>query len=182
MASDSSSDFSFSFPTRYHTFLYGHIKYNREGGRNNKQTNTDLGQLQAHSPCICRLLPACILLETSTKATRNANSSLTVIPHCLLLLTVLPLDCYLRPTVLLCSPLSNASLRVPLSTHPFFFSVTFFSSSTYGLAGDLTVRPLCGFRAKADKEIFWTAHTHPANTTNGHILSHVNKYFGQTNV
>ena len=67
-----------------------------------------------HSPCICRLSRAYI----STKATRNTNSSLTVFLHCLLLLTVLPLDCYLKPTVLLCSPLSTDSLRLPLSTQP----------------------------------------------------------------
>ena len=98
---------------------------NREGGR--KRTNIDLGQLQAqerefcdtlHSLCICWLLQACILRETSTKATRNANSSLTVFPHCLLLLTVLPLDCYLTLTGLFCSPLSTASLH-PLWDLPF---------------------------------------------------------------
>ena len=61
-----------------------------------------------HSPCICRLSRACILRETSTEATRKVNLSLTVFPYCLLLLTVLPLDCYLKPTVLLCSPLSTA--------------------------------------------------------------------------
>ena len=44
------------------------------------------------------------------KATRNANSSVTVFPHCLLLLTLLPLDCYLTPTGLFCSPLSTALL------------------------------------------------------------------------
>ena len=92
--------------------------------KKNKRRN--FGQLQAqervfcdtlHSPCICRLSLACILGETSTKATRNVDSSLTVFPHSLLL-TVLPLDCYLKPTVLLCSLLSTASFRLPLSTHP----------------------------------------------------------------
>ena len=58
--------------------------------------------------CICRLSWACIFRETSTKANRNANSSLTVFPHCLLPLTVLPLDCYLTPTSLFCSPLFTA--------------------------------------------------------------------------
>ena len=48
-----------------------------------KRTNTDLGQLQAQeggvyvtlgsSPCICRLSQACILRQTSTKATNNAD-------------------------------------------------------------------------------------------------------------
>ena len=95
------------FPTGVSRISLQPYKYNREGGRKNKRTNTDLGQLQAqerefcntlHSPCICRLSRACILRETSTKATRNVNSSLTVFPHCFLLLTVPPLDCYLTPT------------------------------------------------------------------------------------
>ena len=117
-----------------------------------------------HSPCICRLSRACILRETSTKATRNANSSLTIFPHCLLLLTVLPLDCYLKPTVLLCSPLSTASLCLPLST-------------PLRVSQDVSpLGPLCGFRAKADKEILWPAHTHTPNTTNGLIVSHLYTY------
>ena len=80
-----------------------------------------------HSPSICRLSQACILRETSAKTARNADSPLTVFSHCLLLLTVLPLDCYLKPTVLLCSPLSTA------------LSGTFLLSSTSGLAGGLAV-------------------------------------------
>ena len=31
----------------HYTFLYRYAKYNREGGRKNKRTNTGLGQLQA---------------------------------------------------------------------------------------------------------------------------------------
>ena len=44
------------------------------------------------------------------KATRNANSSLTIFPHRLLLLTVLLLDCYFKSTVLLCPASSTGSL------------------------------------------------------------------------
>ena len=113
-----------------------------------------------HSPCICRLSPACILRETSTKATRNANSSLTVFPHCLLLLAVLPLDCYLKPTVLLCSLLSTGSLCLPLSTDPLSSLEPSFPRP---LPVSWEVSPLdllCGFRAKADKEILWPEHTH----------------------
>ena len=87
----------------------------------------DLGQFQAQErefcvtilysfSCICRLSWACIFRETSTKVTRNANSSLTVFFHSLLLPTVLPLDCYLTPTGHFCSTLSTASLWVPLLT------------------------------------------------------------------
>ena len=31
----------------YYTYIYRYAKHNREGGRKNKRTNTDLGQLQA---------------------------------------------------------------------------------------------------------------------------------------
>ena len=102
-----------------------------------------------HSPSICRLSRACILRETSTKATKIANSSLTVFPHCLLLLTVLPLDCYLKPTVLLCFPLLTASLCLPLSTDLSFLGPSF----PRPLPVSRESSPLCGFRAKADKEI-----------------------------
>ena len=94
------------------------------------------------------------------KATRNSNLSLTVIPRCLLLLTVLPPDCYLNPTVLLCSPLSTALSLGSFVNWPFLFSRTFLFSSTSGLAEDLVFSPLCGFRAKAEKEILWPAHIH----------------------
>ena len=88
-------------------------------GEKEQTNNMDLGQLQAQDRefcvtilcsflCICRLPLACIFRETSTKATRNANSSSTVFPHCLLLLTVLPLDCHLTLPGLFCSPLSTA--------------------------------------------------------------------------
>ena len=61
-------------------------------------------------------------------------------PHCLLLLTALPLDCYLTPTGLFCSPLSTASLRPSFVNWPSFFPWTFLSSSTSGKAGDFAVR------------------------------------------
>ena len=63
------------------------------------------------------------------KTTRNANSFLTVFPHCLLLLTVHPLDSVV-----------NCSLWVPFSTAP-VFSRTFLSSSTSGLEEDLEFKP-----------------------------------------
>ena len=124
-------------------------KYNREGGRKNKRTNRDLGQLQAqerefcdtlHSPCICRLSPACILRETSTKAIRNAThlwlSSLTAsfcwpsFPWTAISLWLVSsaLRCRLHLSVFLCQLLS-------------VFYRTSLSSSTSGLAGVLAVRP-----------------------------------------
>ena len=60
-------------PPGYFTFLYGHKRNTTERVREkkkNKRTNTDLCQ---HSPCIRRLMLACILRETSTKCTNNAD-------------------------------------------------------------------------------------------------------------
>ena len=181
MASDSSS----GFRQGYHTFLYGHIKYNREGGRKNKRTNMDLGQLQAqerefydtlHSSYICRLLPTCILRETSTKATRNANSSLTVFPHCLLLLIALPLDCYLTPTGLFYSPLSTASLRLPFSTDPLSSLGPSFPPPL-PVSREISHSVLCvGFAPKqtkrfSDRRTHTHTHTHTPKTTNVLIVS-----------
>ena len=151
MSSDSSCGFFFSFPTRGITHFITYTQNTTERVEEKEQTNKHgLGSTPSarkgvcdtlHSLSICRLSRACILRETSTKATRNANSSLTVFPHCLLLLTILPLDYYLKLTVLLCCPLSTASLRPPFVIWPSFFPGTFLSSSTSGLARDLTVRP-----------------------------------------
>ena len=122
MASDSSS----GFWQGYHTFLYGQIKYNREGGRKriNEQTRTWVSSKRKKGcfVTLCILRPSAdyrrrvFCAKHSTKATKNTNSSLTVFPNCLLLLTVLPMDCYLTPTGFFCSPFSIASLRLPLST------------------------------------------------------------------
>ena len=189
MASDSSSGFYFFISNQgYHRFLYGHIKYNREAGRKNKRTNTDLGQLQAqerefcdtlHSPYICRLSRACILRETSTKATRNANPSLTVIPHCLLLLTVLPLDCYLMSTGLFLLSVVDCPLSV--------FLCQFLSSLGPSVPRPLQVSqkissfgPLCGFRAKADKKILWTACTH--TTQHNELALIVSHFYGSNQI
>ena len=40
----------------HYTFIYWYTKHNREGGRKNKRTNTDLGQLQAQERGICATL------------------------------------------------------------------------------------------------------------------------------
>ena len=130
----------------------------------------DLGQLQAqegefcdpwHSSCICRLSPASILRETSTKASRNANSSLTGFPHCLLLLTLLPLDCYLTPTGLFCSPFSTASLRLPSSTDP-VSSLVPSSPRPRPVSWEISSSsPLFGFRAKTKRSSDRPTHTHP---------------------
>ena len=105
----------------------------------------------SNSPCICTLSRACILRKTSTKATRNANSSLTVFFHCLLLLTVLPLDCYLTPTGLFCPPLSTG---LSLSSLGPFFLPPLQVSREISSSG-----PLCVFRAKTDKGNVWMVPT-----------------------
>ena len=117
-----------------HISLRPHKIQSRGWKKKNKRTNTDLGQLQAQERefVILCILRAFVDYIFSTKSTRNANSSLTVFSPCLLLLTVLPLDCYLMPTGLFCPPLSTA-----LS----IFSGTFLPFSTSDLVGDLELRP-----------------------------------------
>ena len=86
MASDSSSGL-FSFPTEGITHFFTATQIKPERVEEKEQTNKHaLGSAPSarkgvcdtlHSPCICSLSWACILRETSTKATRNANSSLS---------------------------------------------------------------------------------------------------------
>ena len=94
------------------------------------------------------------------KATRNADSSLDCpasifsLPpsaDCVLLWTAI--STRLFSSVLLCQLLSLSSLG-PSSPPPLPVSREISPSG-----------PLCGFHAKADKEILWPAHTH-TNTTN----------------
>ena len=174
MASDSFS----GFWQGCYTFLYGHIKYNWEGERKrtNEQTQPWVRLKEQerefcdtlHSPCICRLLRMCILRKTSTKATRNANSSLTVFPHCLLLLTVPPLDCYLTLTGLFCSPLSTASLYLPSSTAS---SLVPSSPPPLSVLWEISgSSPLFGFHTKTKRSSNRHTHTHTQHI--GHIVSH----------
>ena len=159
-------DSSSGFPTGIsHISLQPHKIQPRGWKKKNKQTNKDLGQLQAqerefcdtlYSPSICRQSQACILRETSTKATRNVNSSLTVFPHHLLLLTILSLDCYLMPTSFFHSP--SSFVKMPLCL---FWDLLFFVNSL--VSGEISsFGLLCGFCTKADKKILWLVqHTHP---------------------
>ena len=76
---------------------------------------------------------------------------MAVFSHRLLLLTVLPLDCFLKPTVLLCPALSTA-----LSV----FSRTFLPSSTSGLMGDLALSTfVCVSRQNRQRDRLIGAHT-----------------------
>ena len=149
-------------------------------GEKEQTNNMDLGQLQAQErgfcvtilcsfSCICRLSCACIFRETSSKATRSANSSLTVFSHCLLRLTVLPLDSYLTPTGLFCRPLSTV-LSGYLCQLPPLFSRTFLSTSTSGLVRDSSSSPLFRFCAKTDKEIV-CLHHHPYSVTHHRLFN-----------
>ena len=113
-----------------------------------------------HSLCICRLPRMCSLRETSTKASKNANSAF---PHCILLLIVRPLDCYLKPTVLLCSPLSTDSLCL-LRDLP--------SLSTSGLAGGLAVRPFAWVsRQSRQRDSLTGAHIHTQHNEWPHSIT-----------
>ena len=108
------------------------------------------GESVLHFSRICRLSQACILRETWSKPLRNGNSNLTVFSHCLLLWPSFPW------TAIWSWPSTSALLyQLALSV----FSQTFLPSSTFGLAGDLVLSRLSGFRAKTDKEIVWVAPT-----------------------
>ena len=164
------SDSSGGFRQGYHTFLYGNIKYNREGGRKNKRTNTDLGQLQEqerefcdtlHSPCIYRLSPACILRETSAKATRNANSSLSSLTASFCWLS-LPWTAISRRLVSFALR-SRVPLTVPLlSTAPLSSLGPSFPLSL-PVSREVSLSVLCvGFAPKQTKRFSdRRAHTHP---------------------
>ena len=151
----------------FHISLRPQKKYNRESGRKRtNKHNMDLGQLQAQErqffvTILCSYFVHFVdyrgrvfYAKFSIKATRNANSSLSVFPHCLFLLTVLSLDWSVLLSVVdylsLFSfdnwPLSSLA---PFSPRPLPVSRETSSSS-----------PLFGFRAKTDKEIVCLAHTY----------------------
>ena len=158
MACDSSSG---SRPGVSHIKLHIH-KAQPRGWEKKKQTNKH-GLGSAHKrkkgsfvtlcihPHICRLSTACILRETSTKATKMPThlwlSSLTAS----LLLTILPQDCYHSPIGLFCSPLSTA--------------LSIFSSFLPPLPvsrWDLVLSPLCRVsRQSRQRDSLTGAHTHP---------------------
>ena len=172
MASDSSSGFSFSFPTRGISHFTTTTQNTTDRVGEKERTNTDLGQLQAlerefcdtlHSLCICRQSWACTLREISTQSHLECQLIFDCLPS-------LPPSAD-RPSPGLLSHTDGSLLLSvvdclspsSLVNWPSVFPRTFLSSSTSGLVGDLELRPLCGFRAKADKEILWPArtHTHP---------------------
>ena len=173
MASDSSSGFRRSI-SHFFTATKNITERVGEKTKQNKRTNTDLGQLQGLEKEFCvtilfSFLWACIFRETYTKATRNTNSSLSVFPHSLLLLTVLPLDCYLTPTGLFCPPLSStfSGFSCQLTS---LFSLTSLSSSTSNLAGDLKLKPFVWVsRQNRHRDRLPGAHTH--------IVSHLIELF-----
>ena len=121
MASDSSS----GFWQGYHTFLYGHIKYNREGGRKNKRTNMELGQLQAQER---ELLTLCIL-RASVDSHRCVFYAKPLekplgMPTHLWLSSLTASFCWppWTPTGLFCSPLSTCPLCLLFVNCPSVYS------------------------------------------------------------
>ena len=96
--------------------------------KKNERTNTDLGQFQAQEREFCHdFVQLFVHLKTNAglyfarnffKATWNANSFLTVFPHCLLLLTVRPLDSVVDCSLSLSGFLSQLTLCL-LSDLPF---------------------------------------------------------------
>ena len=156
----------------HYIFLYGHIKPNQEGGRKEQTPSSkckkgeDYMTLLCSSPCICRLSRACILRETSTKALGMLTHLLTALlpsSHCFLLLTVSfsgqlsQADCSLLPSFVNWLSLSSLGPFLPL---PLPVSREISPSG-----------PLCGFHAKAHKEILWLACTHTPTQRMANIVS-----------
>ena len=118
------------FRLGYFTFHYIYARHNRDSGRKkNKRTNKDFGQHQ-------------VQVFVTGILTHLWLSSLTASIG--------------WPSF----PSTAISRRLVSSAHQCqlilcVFPGTFLPSSTSGLTGDLTLSPLCGFRAKTDKEIVW---------------------------
>ena len=167
MACDSSS----GFRQGYHTFLYGHKKYNR--GR--KGTNEQYGLRSAPSVrggsfrtlfctdfrASCRLSLGVYFSRNFYKATSNANSSWLVFPHCFLLLS--------RSRLFLCDSLRQLPSLGSFANCPSLGSFAAWpslgsfadclSSPTSGLVGDLESKPF-GFAPKQTKgsSAWWTTN------------------------
>ena len=159
MACDLSSGFFLISDQRHYTFLYGHTKYNREGG-GKEQMN---GQGSAPSAWRGRSMWHFLQLSMHLQAiagvyfARNfhkameccAVSWLSSLP-CFHFLTASfcwlcpSLDNYLKPTVLFCPPLSTDSLSSLGPSFPPPFPVSWEISPS---------GPFCGFCAKTDKAI-----------------------------
>ena len=171
MARDSSS----GFRQGYHTFLYGHKKYNR--GSERKRTNertiwTSVSSkrkkgsfVTLHSLCICRLTLACILRETFTSYL-ECQLMFDRLPHCLWTLSHADMSPLLSVVDCLSASLfANCPLWVPLPTHPLWVPLPTLLVSlgphfplTSGLVGDLESKPFVWFRAKTDKGIVCLAN------------------------
>ena len=153
------SGFSYLRTGALHISLRTHKTQPSGWKKTNKRTNTDLSQLEAQergrlcntlcsSPCICRLSRACILRQTSTNPW-NVDSSL----DCLLPLP--PSADRVLPWTTISSRLISSDFLSQLSSLcplPDLSSLHLFVSLEISLYG-----PLCGFRAKTEKEILWSA-------------------------
>ena len=149
MASDSSSKFR---PGVFHIYLQIRKAQPKGWEKKNKRTNTGLGQLQAQEEeSLCDTFMQLFVHFFYKEALGMLTHLWLSSPTASLCWLSPPLDCYLKPTVFLCPALSTGSLSL--------FSGTFLPSSTSGLAEDLVLSLLSGFRAKTDKEIIWVAPT-----------------------
>ena len=155
MASDSSVGFSHFPPGAFYISLQiRKTQPRRWKKRTNEQTWTWVSSkrkkgefyvtLLCISPCICRLSRTFILRETSTKPLGVLTHLLTALlpsSHCLLQLTV---------------SFSGQLPQVDYSLLPFFINWVSLSSLGRSFPPPL---PLCGLRAKTEKEILWVAPT-----------------------
>ena len=134
---------SLTFDHVHYIFLYGHTKQNREGGGKEQTNNTGLGQLQAQeggSLCdtFCAALRAFEDYHRRVFCAKLPQKPLAMLTFidCALLLFLTALSSRLVSPALLC--------QLPLSVFPPPLPVSLEISPSV---------PLCGFHAKADKEI-----------------------------
>ena len=149
MAIDPSSVFFLISDQGYHTFFTATQIQPRGWKKKNKRTNTDLGQLQAQEREFVTLCILRAFVDYRGRVYKPLHKPQGMLIHLCLLSLPPSAD---RPSPGL---LSHADWSL-LPTH---LSRTFLPSSTSGLAVDLALSLLCGFRAKADQEILWPAHT-----------------------
>ena len=164
MASDSSSGFFLNSDQGHCTFLYGHTKHNREGGRKEQTNEHGLGSAPSarrgslwHSCADLRAFAGYserVLARNFYKDTRNADSSL---------------DCPVLSTGLFCSLLQTVLFSPPLSTNSLCFPWDLPSLAHFGSRGRSCAQALCvGFAPKQTKRS-WMA---PIQTeTNATIVS-----------
>ena len=158
------------------THFFTATRNTTEGVGERKRTNEQYGLWSAPSArrivlwhfffctafhAFCRLSLGVYFSRNFSKATRNANSSWLVFPHCFLLLTVVDSGLLTHLDWSLLLSVLDSSLRLPSTTDlsVFLYQLPLSLLSdlpflpTSGLVRDLESKPFVWFRAKTDQGI-----------------------------